>query len=269
MHHIVMRADSAEEVSAADGHYGYVRDPLIRRSDGAVHMSLTSCSLGREARGTTHAHSVNESFYVLGGSPVIEVAGTRHALSAGSAGRIPPGVPHHWLNDGQDPARWIEMAAPALRDVEPADTFFNDGADGLPKSSDDSVYIARDVPAQAPRSLSMGASVAATSGLSISMLIEQPAALHTMFIVTFEAGTKLGVHDHPLEESYLILEGSCDFLLEGRRLTLSAGDMAWTSVGARHGMENLTDSPCRWLETQAPAPPDLYSIRFDADWSGR
>ena len=33
-----------------------------------------------------------------------------------------------------------------------------------------------------------------------------------------------------------------------------------------HALVNRTDSPVRWLETQAPQPPSRYQARFVADW---
>jgi mannose-6-phosphate isomerase-like protein (cupin superfamily) len=87
-----------------------------------------------------------------------------------------------------------------------------------------------------------------------------------MFMVQYEPAGVAGTHDHPLEETYLILEGAVDASFDGERYRLGAGDVAWAGVGCVHGFSNPAGRPVRWLETQAPQPPARHSYRFTRDW---
>ena len=75
-----------------------------------------------------------------------------------------------------------------------------------------------------------------------------------------------GAHDHPFEETFLILEGATDAQFDGETYRLEAGDVAWAGVGCVHGFTNAGPGPVRWLETQAPQPPARHSYRFARDW---
>jgi quercetin dioxygenase-like cupin family protein len=94
------------------------------------------------------------------------------------------------------------------------------------------------------------------------------AQLQTMFMVQYEAGGFAGPHDHPLEETYLILDGEADATFDGKTYRLRPGDIAWAGVGCVHAFSNATPEggTVRWLETQAPAPPPRHSYRFARDW---
>jgi quercetin dioxygenase-like cupin family protein len=88
-----------------------------------------------------------------------------------------------------------------------------------------------------------------------------------MFMVQYEQGGFAGAHDHPLEETYLILDGSVESVFDGEKYELERGDVAWAGVGCVHEFKNIGDGIVRWLETQAPMPPPRHSYRFARDWS--
>jgi mannose-6-phosphate isomerase-like protein (cupin superfamily) len=92
------------------------------------------------------------------------------------------------------------------------------------------------------------------------------AQLATMFMVQYEPAGVAGAHDHPLEETYLILEGEVYGWFDGVQYHLKPGDCAWAGVGCIHEFRNATEGIVRWLETQAPQPPRRYSYRFRRDW---
>jgi mannose-6-phosphate isomerase-like protein (cupin superfamily) len=107
------------------------------------------------------------------------------------------------------------------------------------------------------------------SGITVKMMIDSDlgAQLSTMFMVQYDAlKGVIGGHDHPLEETYLILEGEVDASFDGERYHLRPGDVAWAGVGCVHAFANPADVPVRWLETQSPAPPARHSYRFERDW---
>jgi quercetin dioxygenase-like cupin family protein len=88
-----------------------------------------------------------------------------------------------------------------------------------------------------------------------------------MFMVQYEQGGFAGAHDHPLEETYLILEGEVEATFDGTTHRMGPGDVAWAGVGCVHGFRNIGGGLVRWLETQAPQPPRRHSYRFARDWT--
>jgi mannose-6-phosphate isomerase-like protein (cupin superfamily) len=118
-------------------------------------------------------------------------------------------------------------------------------------------------------SASMRTALLVYSGITVKMMVDSDlgAQLSTMFMVQYE-GLKgvIGGHDHPLEETYLILEGVVDATFDGKQYRLEPGDVAWAGVGCVHAFANPAEEPVRWLETQAPAPPARHSYRFERDW---
>jgi mannose-6-phosphate isomerase-like protein (cupin superfamily) len=118
-------------------------------------------------------------------------------------------------------------------------------------------------------SSSMRSALLVYSGITVKMMIDSDlgAQLSTMFMVQYDAlKGVIGGHDHPLEETYLILEGEVDATFDGERYHLRPGDVAWAGVGCVHAFANPADVPVRWLETQSPAPPARHSYRFERDW---
>jgi quercetin dioxygenase-like cupin family protein len=93
------------------------------------------------------------------------------------------------------------------------------------------------------------------------------AFLATMFMVQYEPNGLAGTHDHPFEETYMILEGEVDAWFDGENYRLKPGDVAWAGVGCVHGFRNPLNTIVRWLETSAPQPPARYSYRFARDWA--
>jgi quercetin dioxygenase-like cupin family protein len=117
-------------------------------------------------------------------------------------------------------------------------------------------------------SASMRTALLVYSGITVKMMVDSDlgAQLQTMFMVQYEPGGVAGTHDHPLEETYLVLEGEVDASFDGHSYRLGPGDTAWAGVGCVHGFANPAGRPVRWLETQAPQPPARHSYRFTRDW---
>jgi mannose-6-phosphate isomerase-like protein (cupin superfamily) len=88
-----------------------------------------------------------------------------------------------------------------------------------------------------------------------------------MFMVQYEPDGFAGAHDHPLEETYLILAGGVDAVFDGTKYRLEAGDVAFAGVGCVHEFANPGTEKVRWLETQAPGLPARHSYRFARDWA--
>ncbi len=114
----------------------------------------------------------------------------------------------------------------------------------------------------------MATAALAYSGITVKMLVDKrlDAQLHTMFMVAYEPGAVAHPHDHPFEESYVMLEGEVDVVADGTTYTLYPGDVFWTGVGCVHAFYERAGSNVLWLETSAPGPPDRHSYRFERDW---
>jgi quercetin dioxygenase-like cupin family protein len=289
MHH-VLRADEIHLRPAHPGSSrGFARSALVDRAAGSVHMGVGMCSLDVEGSVDEHLHSFEESFFVLEGSPLLVLDGRAYRLRPGGCGVVPVGVRHAWLAGGGS-ARWIDMCSPQPRgeDAAAPDTFFVGPA---PETVEPAALDVRDprtrnlfrldegqmeldrlkagAPIDEPTvSASMSTALLAYSGIAVKMLVDQrvDAQLHTMFMVEYEPGGVAHPHDHPLEESYVILEGEVEAEADGERYVLRPGDVFWAGVGCVHAFWNRTDGRVRWLETQAPQPPARHSYRFNRDW---
>ena len=289
MHH-VLRAKDIRPAPAYAGHSkGYGRCPVVDGTTGSVHMGVGICSLKAGGRVDTHLHSFEESFYVLEGSPTLVLDGRGYKLEPGACGLIPLGVPHAWLAPKKGNARWIDMMSPQPRpaDTEEPDTFFlgpppkvatseldirDPRSRNLFRMADDDIVVDKlkiGARKDAPKvSASMNTALLAYSGIALKMLVDQrlDAQLHTMFMVEYQPGGVAHPHDHPMEESYVILDGEVDAVGDGKRYTLKKGDVFWTGVGCVHAFYNTSKKTVRWLETQSPQLPARHGYRFSRDW---
>jgi quercetin dioxygenase-like cupin family protein len=287
MHHVQRSSEIVPETPEryAARSAGYRRADVVGKAVGAVHTGFALCELG--GRVDTHLHSIEESFYVLAGHPVLTVDGRSHRLAPDECGLVPVGVPHAWSAPADEPARWLEMHSPAPRIAGPPDLFFT----GEPAPTAGEPLDVRDPRARrffrlgpgqmdvdqlklgaavdAPTvSASMATALLAYSGIAVKMLVDGRlgAVLHSMFMVEYQPGGVAQPHDHPLEEAYYVLDGEVDATADDDEFTLRAGDALWTGVGCIHAFHNRSGARVRWLETQAPQLPARYSYRFDRDW---
>jgi quercetin dioxygenase-like cupin family protein len=288
MHHL-LRADDIRLVPAYVGNSkSFSRCSLVDGTSGSVHMGLGMCALKAGGAIDTHLHSFEESFYVLEGQPTLVLDGDAYPLVPGACGLVPVGVPHAWLGPGKGTAKWIDMLAPQPRvKGVPDDTFFTGPAAQYemkpldirdPRSRHLFRMVESDIVldelkagsrVSAPTvSASMSTALLAYSGIALKMLVDQrlDAQLSTMFMVEYQPGGVAHPHDHPLEESYVILSGSVEAVADDARYTLRAGDAFWTGVGCVHAFYNTSEGTVRWLETQSPQLPPRYGYRFTRDW---
>jgi quercetin dioxygenase-like cupin family protein len=256
----------------------------VDESAGAVHTGFGIAQFDAGGRLDWHIHSYEESLYVIEGAITLFTSEAAVLLRPGDYGVIPVGQAHALANNGSDTARLAALSAPQPRPAHSGDTYF---VAGLPE------LVPITVDARDPRtrafghiepghmdpgkqsqellaaSASMRTALLVYSGITVKMMVDSDlgAQLSTMFMVQYE-GLKgvIGGHDHPLEETYLILEGVVDATFDGERYRLEPGDVGWAGVGCVHAFANPAEEPVRWLETQAPAPPARHSYRFERDW---
>jgi quercetin dioxygenase-like cupin family protein len=290
MHH-VQRAAEVELVvpERYESHArGFSQAALVGRDAGAVHTGFALNRLAGGGHIDVHLHSVEESFYVLAGHPLLSLEGRVHRLAPGDCGLIGVGGPHAWgVGDGDD-AEWLEVMSPPPRLAGPPDTFFTGEAMPIDTGAPVDIRDPRNrgffrldpgameldnlklgAPVDAPTvSASMATALLAYSGIAVKMLVDQRlgAVLHTMFMVEYEPGGVAQSHDHPLEEAYYVLDGEVEADADDDRFTLRAGDFLWTAAGCIHAFHNRSPRRVRWLETQSPQPPSNYAYRFNRDW---
>jgi len=282
--------DAATLPAAYIGHSrGFSRQPLVDRSSGSPHMAVATCYLEPGGYVEEVVHSFEVSIYVLSGELAVAMLGSSTRLGEHHCVVIPVGVAYsihapagtaHWLHmnapaEVEDPQRRPDTfftgqpaethipAKPDLRDPRNQHAFRFD-----PASMDlNHLAIGSDVEA-ASVSASMATALLAYSGIGVRMLIDRRvgAQLHTMFMVDYQPTAIAHPHDHPFEEAYIFVEGEVEAIVDGDVLVMRPGDVLWAGVGADHGFHNRSNGLVRWIETQAPQPPDQHSYRFSRDW---
>lgn len=250
---------------------------------GAVHTAFGLSELDGGGSVDAHVHAYEETLFVLEGELILQTEAGAVALGPGDYGMIPVGLPHALRNRTSAAARFAVMSAPQPRARHQGDTYFVPAlAETAPASPDvrdprtrsfghiDPRHMDADSQSQdlLAVSASMRTALLVYSGITVKMMIDRDlgAELSTMFMVRYEASGVAGPHDHPFEETYLILDGETDATFDGERYRLGPGDVAWAGVGCVHSFTNPATEPVRWLETQAPQPPARHSYRFVRDW---
>jgi len=250
-----------------------------------VHTGFGICELQPGGSVPAHVHSFEQSCYIIEGSAVLSTAEGSLLLEAGDYGLVPVGMPHEWRNDGDAVARWADLQAPQPRGRFGDDTVLVplechhapvrlDVRDPRSRSFGHITAASMDAARQTQDLLAVSASMRTAllvySGITVKMMIDTDlgAQLSTMFMVQYAPDGVAGAHDHPFEETYLILEGSADATFDGEHYRLGPGDIAWAGAGCVHAFGNAGEpkGPVRWLETQAPQPPSRHSYRFARDW---
>jgi quercetin dioxygenase-like cupin family protein len=273
--HLVRTAADAEFSTLSPGHR---RWSAVDES-AAVHTGFGVCELDPGSAVAAHVHSFEESFYLLEGTVVLTTAEGSFRLGEGDFGVLPVGVPHSWRNDGDSAARWADMLAPQPRSRHDGDTYAvpplrEEPASPLsvrdPRTRRFGHIAAEQMDpfTKNATSVSMNTALLVYSGITVKMMVDSDlgAQLSTMFMVQYTPDGVAGPHDHPFEESYLILAGRTEATFDGEKFLLGPGDIAWAGVGCVHSFTNAGDEPVRWLETQAPQPPARHSYRFARDW---
>lgn len=285
--HFVLRADEGRFATPsvlAGHHEGWRRRTIVGADAGAVHTGFGIMELDAGGHIGWHVHSYEESFFLLEGEVVCETEDGAHLLRPGDYGVVHVGTPHTWRNTGDEPARWAEMAAPQPR-PDGSDTFAvpAPASDHAPATVDprdprtrsfghidpENMDPDKQTQEMLAASASMRTALLVYSGITVKMMVDTDlgAYLSTMFMVQYEPDGLAGAHDHPLEETYLILEGEVDASFDGKQYRLAPGDTAFAGVGCVHSFSNAGDTIVRWLETQAPQPPARHSYRFARDWT--
>jgi quercetin dioxygenase-like cupin family protein len=282
---VVRRAAEAEYLDPgplAPGAVGVTRWRGVGEDDGAAHTDFGITRLAAGGSTATHVHSFEESFHVIEGEVVLATPEATVHLVAGDYGVIPIGVPHAWRAVGDAAAAWADLFTPPARARYGSDTYRVpelpertpirvDTRDPRARSFGNITTEHMNPGRQSQELLAVSASMRTAllvySGITLKMMVDSDlgAVLSSMFMVQYEPHGAAGLHDHPLEETYLILDGTVDATFDGVEYHLEPGDVAWSGVGCQHSFRN-GDGVVRWLETQAPQLPPRHGYRFARDW---
>jgi quercetin dioxygenase-like cupin family protein len=86
-----------------------------------------------------------------------------------------------------------------------------------------------------------------------STLFESPRLL--VGLNAFESGQSHALHSHAgMDKVYHVLDGAGVFLLDGRELPMTAGDLLVAPEGIPHGVRNTGDGRLLVMVILAPAP---------------
>jgi quercetin dioxygenase-like cupin family protein len=254
---------------------GYTQASLVDQTSGSVHTGLSMNQLAAQGTLSEHLHSYEEGFYILEGQALVSVNDQAYLLGPGDFGALKVGTPHAWRNAGTSPVRWLQMAAPQPKPQgKERDTFFPKNgripAEATPLDASDlkgNLLSHFDV-GQIPQVEQRASAIVGSKGVFLKWLIDEPfgARHHRMVFIEYQPGAGIPLHDHTFEESYFILSGEVEAVMDGERRIAKAGDVLWTGVGCVHAFTNISNEPVRWLETFAPQPPAENVFRFMPEW---
>ncbi len=263
---------------------GYTAAAVVDEPGGATQMGFRVGQLDPGGHAATHVHSWEESIYVIDGRLTLDTTEGSHQLAAGDYALLPVGMTHALRNTSGAAVEFAEMQAPLPRERFGYDTQFPpaipaDDPQPIDVRDPRNRYFGHidpenmDPALQTQDRLALSASMRTAllvySGITVKMMVDSDlgADLSTMFMVQYEPGGFAGAHDHPLEETFMILAGEVEATFDGAAYRLAPGDVAWAGVGCVHAFRNVGDGVVRWLETQAPQPPPRHSYRFARDWT--
>ena len=280
MAHFIGKFDESSLQPAHQAHSnGYTQTALVDHTVGSVHTGTHLCQMTPQGSLNPHYHAFEESFYILQGEAVLSIDDQAYHLKQGDLGAIKVGQVHAWHNVGNKPIRWFQMAAPQPKPSgEWQDTWFlkdsvapTEGAPLDLNNTHGNVLNHFDIEQIPPPGDPARETSGAPPGVFLKWIMDENigAIHHRLLFIEYQPGVSLGTHDHTFEESYLILSGEVEAVLDGEHYLAKPGDVLWTSVGCLHSFANIGTEPVRWLETFSPQPPRENVFRFMGEWGKR
>jgi mannose-6-phosphate isomerase-like protein (cupin superfamily) len=262
--------------------YGGVAE-MVGVEQGAIHLGVALVTLAPGEQRDAESNPFEESFYVLSGRAVLQLAGQLHDLGPDDFGYIPVGFAHAWENRSAEPVTYLRVRSPQPRDfgITPRSAdlaALDESVAARPVDSSDPTsplvgHFSEDhLPAPGPLAMK-GFRSGTAKNVGLWMLVDEVvgAVHHTLFMVQFaptgQTVTLGGQHYHPFEEIYYIVEGEAVAHLEDQSIPVGVGDVIFAGVNSLHGFSNTTDSRVRWIEAQSPAPPPAGAFFFPGQWA--
>ena len=204
-----------------------------------------------------------DSFYVLEGELEFTVGGETVRAPAGTFVVAPIGVVHAFTNPGPGPARFLNLHAPETgfvdllrardRGEEPDPQQFDVfDADGASDGAGGAIVVG------------VGEGQRVSTRLVITAALDELVATDT----TFEAGRRgPPPHVHRRQaDSFYILEGELEFLLDEEKLRAPAGSVVVAPPNVVHTFWNPGPEPARYLNFHTPgAEFDRYLLEGPRD----
>jgi quercetin dioxygenase-like cupin family protein len=98
------------------------------------------------------------------------------------------------------------------------------------------------------------------AGKPLAFLVTGEDTKHTsMFDWTLPAGFSTGLHVHRVqEETFYVLEGECEWQVDGRTVRATPGTYLFLPPGVPHDIRNTSDKPARMIMTVSPPGHEHY-----------
>lgn len=113
----VVRANERLLGGRADGHRYEVLTPPVpgQRAEVSLHMLAAGAATGGPGDPPIHEPGSRETAVVLEGTPTLAVDGERYQLRPGDSVTFDADLPHHFENNGGEPAELLAVVAAGLR----------------------------------------------------------------------------------------------------------------------------------------------------------
>jgi XRE family transcriptional regulator, regulator of sulfur utilization len=115
--HVVVTRSADRRVRRRGGHRTEELTPPLpgQRAEVSLHELAPGAGTGRAGDPPIHEPGSRETIYVSRGSAALVVDGERYDLATGDAVTFDADLPHHFENDGEEPAELVAVVAAGLR----------------------------------------------------------------------------------------------------------------------------------------------------------
>ena len=115
--HVVVTPAGNRRTVKRDGHTVEELTPPLpgQRADVSLHTLAPAAGPGGPGDPPMHEPGSRETAFVLEGGITLFVDGDRHTLAAGDSVTFDADLPHHFENEGDEPARMVAVIAAGLR----------------------------------------------------------------------------------------------------------------------------------------------------------
>jgi len=115
--HVVVARAAERRVRRRPGHRTEELTPPLpgQRADVSLHELEPGAATGRPGDPPLHEPGARETAVVLAGAPTLMIDDERHDLEAGDSVTFDADLPHHFINGGDAPARFLAVVAAGLR----------------------------------------------------------------------------------------------------------------------------------------------------------
>jgi XRE family transcriptional regulator, regulator of sulfur utilization len=115
--HVVVTRAGERRTRARGGHRTEELTPPLpgQRADVSFHELDPGASTGRPDDPPLHEPGARETAVVLSGTVTLLIDADRHELGEGDSVTFDADLPHHFENDGAEPARFLAVVAAGLR----------------------------------------------------------------------------------------------------------------------------------------------------------